>query len=104
MTAKTLIWRSLRHYWRTHLGVALGAALGALVLTGALLTGDSVKATLERQARERVGQIKGAALGGDRFFRDALAEEASDHTAPILFIRGSVSRPDGKARVNQAQI
>ena len=46
LRATTVLARSVRYYWRTHLGVILGAALGALVLTGALLVGDSVKATL----------------------------------------------------------
>src|SRR4051812_37849859 len=41
MKPLTLILRGARFYWRTHLGVVLGAALGALVLTGALLVGDS---------------------------------------------------------------
>ncbi len=104
MTTRTILLRSLRHYWRTHLGVALGAALGALVLTGALLVGDSVKATLRRQAENRVGKVQSALLAGDRYFRSQLAGEISPVVAPVLLVRGSVARTDGKARVNQAQV
>src|ERR1700755_364314 len=50
MKPLALILSSARYYWRTHLGVVLGAALGAMVLTGALLVGDCVKATLRQTA------------------------------------------------------
>ncbi len=104
MTARTVILRSVRYYWRTHLGVILGAALGALVLTGALLVGDSVKATLRRQAELRVGKADVAMTGGDRFFRAALAEAAGAEAAPVLMLRATVARADGGARVNVAQL
>ncbi|HZJ17389.1 MAG TPA: ABC transporter permease, partial [Chthoniobacteraceae bacterium] len=104
MTAFTVIRRSVRFYWRTHLGVILGAALGALVLTGALLVGDSVKATLVRQALARVGKTGVAMTGGDRFFRAALADAAGPEAAPVLMLRATVARADGGARVNAAQL
>ncbi|RYD75416.1 MAG: hypothetical protein EOP84_18340 [Verrucomicrobiaceae bacterium] len=104
MSSWTILLRSLRHYWRTHLGVILGAALGAMVLTGALLVGDSVKETLRRQAFARVGKINGALLGGEQFFREELAREVGGNTAPVLLTRGSAARADGKSRVNQAQV
>ncbi|KAB2646476.1 MAG: hypothetical protein DVB27_07115, partial [Verrucomicrobia bacterium] len=82
MKALTLILRGARFYWRTHLGVVLGAALATMVLTGSLLTGDAVKATLRRQALARVGNFDSAFWGGDRFFRAALAEEIN--SAPVI--------------------
>ena len=99
MTPLTLILQSARHYWRTHLGVVLGAALATLVLTGSLLVGDSVKGTLTRQALARVGQAQSAFTGADRFFREALAE-----AAPALVVRATVAKADGSARVNAAQV
>ena len=42
--------------------------------------------------------------GGDRFFRAALADELGGGAAPALMLRGSVARPDGASRVNQAQV
>ncbi|MES2570061.1 MAG: ABC transporter permease, partial [Verrucomicrobiota bacterium] len=102
MNNRTLILRSVRHYWRTHLGVVLGAALGALVLTGSLLVGDSVKATLRRQAELRIGLVDAALAGSDRFFRDQLATEVD--AAPVLLLRGSIAKADGSGRVNQAQV
>ena len=67
MNVRRLVAQSIRHYWRTHLGVILGSALAALVLTGALMVGDSVKATLRAQAEARVGKIGEALLCGERF-------------------------------------
>jgi len=103
MNAGTLILGSARYYWRTHLGVLIGAALGALVLTGALLVGDSVKATLRRQALARVGRADVAFTSGDRFFRSELAN-AAGNSAPVMLLRGSVTRADGAARVNTVQL
>jgi hypothetical protein len=106
MTRCTIIMRAVRvrFYWRTHLGVILGARSGALVLTGALLVGDSVKATLVRQALARVGKADVAMTGGDRFFRAALADAAGPEAAPVLMLRATVARADGAARVNVAQL
>ena len=102
MKALTLILRGARFYWRTHLGVVLGAALATMVLTGALLTGDAVQATLRRQALARVGNFDSAFWGGDRFFRAGLAEDII--TAPVIALRGSVTRVDGASRIKQAQV
>ena len=103
MNAALIALRGARFYWRTHLGVVLGSALGAMVLIGALLVGDSVKATLRHQALLRVGKADAALVSGDRFFRQQLADEIN-HSAPALLLRGSVSRADGSARINQAQV
>ncbi len=102
MTPILLVLRSARYYWRTHLGVVLGTALAAMVLTGSLLVGDSVKATLRHQAELRIGKADVALVGGDRFFRSQLAADLD--AAPALLLRGSIARVDGSARINQSQV
>ncbi len=102
MSYWTLLARSLRFYWRTHLGVLLGTALGCTVLLGALLVGDSVQATLRRQAEERVGQVRSVLVGGDHFFRERLGGETG--SVPVLMLRGSVSGEGGSERANQVQL
>src|SRR5215210_1012564 len=99
MKRHTLILRSVRHYWRTHLGVILGSTLATMVLTGSLLVGDSVKATLRRQAELRIGRADVAMTASDRFFRAALADAAGAKTAPVLMLQATVARADGSARV-----
>lgn len=104
MSAWTIIRRSLGYFWRTHLGVVLGTALAAMVLTGSLFVGDSVKATLRRQAELRVGQVEAVISGGEHFFREELVGEIDTDAAPVLMLKGSVAKADGSARVNQAQV
>lgn len=104
MNARTLVLSGARYYWRTHLGVLIGAALGALVLTGALLVGDSVKATLHSQALARVGRVETAMTSGDRFFRAQLSDAVSVNATSVLLLRASIARADGAARVNAIQL
>ena len=111
MTPLRLVWRSLRFYWRSHLGTVAGTAVAATVLVGALLVGDSVKATLGQLAHLRIGLSDIALSSGDRFFRDALAGELRAQlragpltVAPVLRREGSMTTPDRSRRVNAVQI
>ena len=102
MTSATLIRRSLRFYWRTHLSVLAGVMLASAILTGALAVGDSVRFSLRQLALLRLGSITHALSTGDRLFRAALADETG--TAPVLLLSGTVTRPDGRARANAVQV
>ncbi|MCP4713138.1 MAG: ABC transporter permease, partial [Planctomycetes bacterium] len=108
MTTGKLIWRSLLHYWRTHLGVMLGVAVCSSILTGAFLVGDSVNYSLNRQALARLGNIHFVLAGGDRFFREELAEKLSDElqvtVAPVLQLNGLIINSETEARENQVQV
>jgi putative ABC transport system permease protein len=104
MSPWTLVFHGLRHFWRTHLGVLLGTAVASMVLAGSLLVGSSVRATLRKQALERVGRSDSALVGGEQFFREALASEAGGETAPVLVLRSSAGRVDGRGRINGAQL
>jgi putative ABC transport system permease protein len=104
MTLPHLVWEGIRYHWRAHLGACLGAALCAMVLTGALLVGDSLRGTLREQAEARVGQAQSALVGGEHLFRSALASEISSDAAAVLFLRGSAGKSDGSARLNQVQV
>ena len=108
MTGATLVQRSLRFYWRTHLGVALGAAVSVAVLVGALAVGDSVPYTLKRLALERLGETDLALATPGRDFRAALADDLAGRlgarVAPVLALRGSASRGQGDTRVDLNQV
>ena len=108
MTVVRFIGRSLVHYRRTHLGVLLGAALAAAILTGALAVGDSVRHSLARLAQARVGSIGTALVASEHLFRAQLAADlAADlqvPTAPMLLLRGTVATPVGSARANEIQV
>lgn len=96
MTARTFILRGLRHYRSAYLGVLLGSALGAMVLLGALFSGDSVKSTLRQIAEQRTGKTTLVMAGGENFFRASLSNGISD-TAPILQLRSQVDTPSGRS-------
>lgn len=92
MTSLTLIRRNLRYYARTHLGVAAGAFLAAMVLTGALITGDSLRHSLREITRLRLGKARFAVTSSPRFFLADLADRvessADADTAAVLHTRG----------------
>ena len=75
MTGATLVLRSLRYYWRTHSGIVAGVAVATAVLTGALLLGDSVRFSLRRLGRLRLGDAGLAMATGEGLFRARLADE-----------------------------
>ena len=96
MTARTFITRGLRHYRGAYLGVLLGSALGAMVLLGALFSGDSVKSTLRQIAEQRTGSTTVVLAGGENFFRASLSNSIPD-TAPVLQLRSQVDTPSGRS-------
>ena len=102
MTLWTLALRSLRFHARAHLGVLLGATVGAAVLIGALLVGDSVRGSLRDMALARLGKAEAAMATGDRLFRAALATNLN--AAPILVLPGTVNSADGSRRANRVLV
>ena len=96
MTAFTFITRGLRHYRSAYLGVLLGSALGAMVLLGALFSGDSVKSTLRQIAEQRTGATTLVLAGGENFFRASLSNSIPN-TAPVLQLRSQVDTPSGRS-------
>ncbi len=99
----TLLLRSLRHYWRWHVGLALAVGVAAAVISGSLAVGDSVRATLARRAAERLGHVQSVVIGGDHFFTEKLAA-AAPQSAGVIVVRGTVSTADGSQRVGGVNI
>ena len=94
MTGLSFALRGLWFYRKSYLGVLAGAALGAMVLLGALLAGDSVKGSLRQVAEARLGKVDAVLSGGDRMFRAALADDlAADRVvaAPVLLVKAAVT-------------
>lgn len=102
MSLFTFILSSARHYWRGHLGLVLGAFLASAILSGSLLVGDSVRASLRRVAELRLGKIDTGVLGGDRWFTEGLAQKTN--SSPTIIAVGSAANANGKVRVNGTQI
>jgi len=102
MKLKDYVLQSARYYWRGHLGLLFGTFLAATILTGSMLVGDSVRASLRRVAALRLGKIEGGVIGGERWFTENLARKTK--TVPVIIATGSASAANGKVRVNGAQV
>lgn len=90
----TLTLETLRYFFLPLLGVVLASAMTTAVLTGALLLGDSLRASLRKLALDRLGRVDEAFIPG-RFFRQDLAEEwhqqCPEYSHIVPLIRVSVS-------------
>jgi ABC-type antimicrobial peptide transport system permease subunit len=114
MTSTRLIFRSLRYHARSHLGALLGAVVGSTVLIGALVVGDSVRASLRHLALVRLGKVEVAMATGDRLFRAQLANDllfafgqsgaGGTRPAPALQLPAVATTADGSARANSVQV
>ncbi len=72
MTNAQFVRRGIAYYWRTHLAVAAGVAVAVAVLAGALVVGNSVRASLQSLALERIGRTEHL-VSSQNFFREKLA-------------------------------
>lgn len=102
MNRTRLVLSSLRYYWRSQLAVGLGMVVGSAVLCGALIVGDSVRASLREITMERLGAID-YALSSPNFFSGELASHlaAADgfegrfkSAAPAIIQTASAEAPD----------
>lgn len=93
------ILRSLVHYRRSHLAALAGAAISTAVLTGALLTGDSVRSSLRGLALSRLGSTD-YLLTSRTHFRDALAAAFQPEwkSAPLLSLEAHVTHQSSGRR------
>lgn len=89
LTRRTLPLRSARFHWRANLPVVLGVAVGAAVLSGALLVGDSLRGSLRDRAVRQLNGVE-AAYVGTRFLRDDLARELPGEVVPALIVPASL--------------
>lgn len=107
MTLTGLVTRSLAHYWRSHAATASGLAVAVAVLTGALLVGDSVRASLRAIVVGRLGATD-AIVAGLSFFREDLAGQVARGpvrtTAPLVALEGAVSADASATRAGRVAI
>src|SRR5919112_1907060 len=103
MTSLRLVIESAIHHWRTNLAVVLGVAAAVSVLAGALLVGESVRASLRDIAVGRLGRTEHV-VTSTAFFRDALADEirstlgAQTSTASLVVANGFVTHESSGRR------
>ena len=102
MKASTLRRRSLRHYWRTNLAVIGGVAIAVAVLSGALMVGVSVRASLRDLVLQRLGNAD-RVIVSQGFFREQLAS-AFEPSVPLLVAEGFVAAQESGRRASRVQV
>src|SRR2546425_2071281 len=113
MQTVQLIKRNLSYYWRTNLTVVFGVATAVAVLAGALLVGDSVRASLRDLFLQRLGNTD-SVISGTGFFRDQLAAEIQNDerfaaggfkaACPMIAIDGTVSNEASGLRASGVRV
>ncbi|MBO0799457.1 MAG: ABC transporter permease, partial [Blastocatellia bacterium] len=110
MRTSSLIKDNLSYYWRTNLAVIIGVATAVSVLAGALLVGDSVRASLRDLALARLGRSD-FVVTAHGFFREALAGDlqadqqfatAFDAACPLVALEGVVTRDGENGKSSRA--
>ncbi|MEO8436287.1 MAG: FtsX-like permease family protein [Pyrinomonadaceae bacterium] len=100
MRTSQFVTRNLTYYWRTNLAVVLGVATAVAVLAGALLVGDSVRASLRDLFLQRLGNTD-YVITAPNFFREQLAEDIRNDRSfatggfaaacPLIALEGTVT-------------
>jgi putative ABC transport system permease protein len=107
MRAGVLVSRSLRHYAGTNAAVVAGVAVAASVLIGALVVGDSLRATLRGLALARLGRtehVLTATRAVDQTLAETLGARAGRPAAPLVAIEGAVAHEPSGRRATRVRI
>jgi hypothetical protein len=112
MHPRDLVRNGLRFYWRTNLAVIAGVATAVAVLAGALLVGDSVRASLRDLVLERLGRTD-VIVASTGLLREQLAADIQSHPAfatsftgiaPIVGVRGIVTDQQTGRRTGNVRV
>ncbi len=99
--------RSLAHYWRTNAAMVAGVAVAVAVLSGALLVGQSVRASLRALVFERLGTTD-VAVSADRFFAGDLAARVAlaskIRSCPIVALKGTLVHERSRRRAYDVNV
>jgi hypothetical protein len=104
----TIVGRSVTYHWRTNLAITLGVAVAVAVLAGALLVGDSVRASLRDIALGRLGSTD-SVVASAGFFEGGLADRIRQSpgvtgAAPLVVANGFVTNERSKRRAGSVLV
>ena len=104
MTANSLSLRAARFYWLSNLAVMLGVAVGAAVLVGALVIGDSLRGSLRDRALHQLNGVEHT-YTGPRLIHEGIAKDFPESVVPVLMLQGSIqAESDAQRRIAKVNI
>ena len=112
MRPRDLVARGLSYYRGTHAAVVVGVAVAVSVLAGALVVGESVRASLRELLLGRLGRTDHAVTSSG-FFREGLAAELASSpgfagrfrdAAPLIALEGVVTHEASGRRASRVQV
>jgi ABC-type antimicrobial peptide transport system permease subunit len=89
ISLRSLPLRNAGYHWRSNLPVLLGVAVGAAVLAGALMVGDSLRGSLRERAVRQLNGVQSAYLG-NRLIRAEVAGQLPGLVSPAMILQGSI--------------
>lgn len=107
-----LLRRNLSYYWLNHLAVVLGVATAVAVLTGALMIGDSVRASLRELLLNRLGSTD-LVISASGYSREQLAKDLESNSqfsthfqaaCPLISLEGIVTQQENGRRAFGVQV
>ena len=112
MRLRRIVARSLVHYWPTQLAIVAGVAVSVATLAGALLVGDSVRASLRALVLERLGNTHTAVTASMPFSEDLVRRlqahprfaQAFGGACPIMVGDGAVVHAGTRRLASRVQI
>jgi putative ABC transport system permease protein len=107
MRTATLVRRSLTYYRRTDLAVVTGVATAVAVLAGALVVGDSVRASLRDLVLNRIGRTD-TVISAANFFQEQLSANLTPgqrfSACPVIAFEGLVTHDANHRRASGVQV
>lgn len=112
MSLLSLLLRNLTFHWRGNLAVLLGTIVGAAVLSGALLVGDSLRGSLRERTEKQLNGVNNVLIGS-RFIRETIPGldeiERNDNTStliPAIVLQAAVTsdKSEKPGRIGKANI
>src|SRR5262245_5069238 len=107
MRTAMLVRRNLAYFWRTNVAVVLGVATAVAVLAGALVVGDSVRASLRDLVLRRLGRTD-TVISAANFFRESLGDELARGerfaACPLVVFEALVTHEASGRRASAVQV
>jgi putative ABC transport system permease protein len=93
MNINELIWPNIRYNRRYYRLIMAATVIMVAVITGSLITGDSVRNTLIQRVKQRLGDTETIVFSKNSFFEESLAQTSvfEDNARAAILIDGFVS-------------